>query len=121
MGRHSIPRAAVLLALVATLGGPAVGLAAKPVQPDGSEPAPPVQPDPASEVAQPDGREAPPPVAPEPVVAQPANAHPEKAGARTTVTGPEERAEGGDGTDRPGGRADRGGVDGSEAAGDRED
>lgn len=121
MRRQSIVRAALLLALAVTLGGPAMSLAGKPVQPDGSEPAPPVQPDPASQVAQPDGRDPAPPVKVERVLAQPANARPERAGPPTTVRGPEERVDGGNGADEPGGREDRGGVDGSEAGGDRED
>jgi hypothetical protein len=116
------PRALRVTLGVAVLAIVAAGsvVAQGPVQPDGSEPAPPfVEPE---VLPQPDGsKPAPRFIEPE-VIPQPANPHPDRKGASTQIAGPKEKVKGVDGQGGSSSkREDTGGVNGADAPGGRTD
>ncbi len=117
--RRRVLRVTLGVAVLAIVAAGSV-VAQGPVQPDGSEPAPPfVEPE---VLPQPDGSEPAPPFVEPEVLPQPANLHPDRTGPSTQVSGPHEKAQGVDGQGGSSSkRKDTGGVNGADAPGGRTD
>jgi hypothetical protein len=122
LGRSPKRRRALRVTIgVAVLAIVAAGtvVAQGPVQPDGSEPAPPfVEPE---VIPQPDGSRPAPRFVEPAVIPQPANPHPDRTGPSTQIAGPREKVQGVDGQGSSSKRKDTGGVNGADSPGGRTD
>jgi hypothetical protein len=116
--RRRLLRVVLGVAVLAIVAAGSV-VAQGPVQPDGTEPAPPVvEPE---VIPQPDGSEPLQPFVEPEVIPQPANPHPDRKGASTQIAGPKEKVKGVDGQGGRSKREDTGGVNGADAPGGRTD